>query len=152
MSQPRQALLGEVGASLQRYQRSVQAFDDGVGRALQLNPSAVRCLDWLADGPKSMSALGAGIGLRPAATSALVDRLEARELVYRTRPESNRRQVLVTMTDHARELTDRYYGPLVAEGLGIMDQLDDEQLGFLRDLLASITELTDRHRDDLGAT
>ncbi len=146
----RQALLGDVGLAMQRYQRSVQAFDDAVGRALRLNPSDVRCLDWLADGPKSMSELSTATGLRPAATSALVDRLELRNLVFRTRPATNRRQVMVAMTQHAERVTGRYYGPLVTEGQRAMEGLTPGQLRFLRDLLASITELTDRHRHDLA--
>ena len=31
---------------------TVQAFDDAVGRRLGLGPADLRCLDWLADGPK----------------------------------------------------------------------------------------------------
>ncbi|GAB2479587.1 MarR family winged helix-turn-helix transcriptional regulator [Jatrophihabitans fulvus] len=146
MPSDRQALVADVGMAMQRYQRSVQAFDDAVGRALGLNPSDVRCLDWLVDGPRTMSQLAAGIGLRPAATSALVDRLEARGLVARTRPEGNRRQVVVEMTERGQDLTGRHYGPLVVEGQTIMDRLSRDELQFLLRLLGDITDLTDRHR------
>ena len=61
--------------AMQRYQRSTQAFDDAVGRHLGLNPADLRCLDWLADGPKTAGQLAEATGLRPAATTTLIDRL-----------------------------------------------------------------------------
>ena len=76
MRKNRQALIAEAGSAMQAYQRSTQAFDDAVGRALELNPTDVRCLDWLVDGPKSAGELMRGTGLSSAATTTLIDRLE----------------------------------------------------------------------------
>ena len=61
----RRQLVGELGAALQRYQRSVQAYDDAVGRALALGPADLRCLDWLADGPKTAGMLATATGFGP---------------------------------------------------------------------------------------
>ncbi len=80
-----QQLARALGDAMQRYQRSVQAFDDTVGRRLGLGPADLRCLDWLVDGPKSAGQLSVATGLRPAATTALIDRLAKRGLVRRRR-------------------------------------------------------------------
>ena len=149
MTDLRQALLGEVGLAMQRYQRSVQAFDDAVGRRLGLGPADLRCLDWLADGPKTAGQLAAATGLRPAATTALIDRLTRKGLVERVRSQTDRRQVIVQMTQRGREQTDAFYQPIVEEGQQIMTKLDDRDLTLMRDYLGAITELTDRHRDGL---
>jgi DNA-binding MarR family transcriptional regulator len=149
MVAPRQALVGEVGLAMQRYQRSVQAFDDAVGRRLGLAPADVRCLDWLADGPKSAGQLAVATGLRPAATTALIDRLTKKGLVQRIRSDTDRRQVIVEMTPQGRRQTDALYLPLVEEGQRLMAGLDDRDLKLMRDILVAITELTDRHRDQL---
>ena len=53
--------MAELGGALQRYQRSVQSYDDAVGRALGLGPADLRCLDWLADGPKTAGALATAL-------------------------------------------------------------------------------------------
>ena len=103
----RRQLVGELGTALQRYQRSVQAYDDAVGRALSLGPADLRCLDWLADGPKTAGVLAAATGLRPAATTALIDRLEAKGLVERVRDETDRRRVLVRMTERGHAARPR---------------------------------------------
>jgi hypothetical protein len=38
----RDNLVGGLGLAMQRYQRSVQAFDDAVGRRLGLGPADLR--------------------------------------------------------------------------------------------------------------
>jgi DNA-binding MarR family transcriptional regulator len=145
----RQALIREVGLAMQTYQRSVQAFDDAVGRRLGLNGADLRCLDWLADGPKTAGQLSAATGLRPAATTALVDRLVRKGFVRRIPSAEDRRQVLVEMTDEGMARTWECYGPMVEEGQQLMAGLTRDELIAMRDLLARIRELTDRHRERL---
>jgi DNA-binding MarR family transcriptional regulator len=145
----RRQLVGELGAALQRYQRSVQAYDDAVGRALALGPADLRCLDWLADGPKTAGMLATATGLRPAATTALIDRLEAKGLVERVRDETDRRRVLVRMTDEGSRSTYAMYAPLVDEGQGLFSHHTVAELTAMRDLLDAMRELTDRHRDGI---
>ena len=140
-------LVGALGLAMQRYQRSVQAFDDAVGRRLGLGPADLRCLDWLADGPKTAGQLARATALTPAATTALVDRLSRKGLVERYRSDEDRRQVLVRMTDQGMEQTMRFYGPLVEEGQHVFDDLSDRELRLMRGYLETITELTERHRD-----
>ena len=85
---------------MQRYQRSTQAFDDAVGRRLGLNPTDLRCLDWLADGPKTAGQLADATGLRPAATTTLIDRLSRHGPgAPRAERAADRRRVLVEMTE-----------------------------------------------------
>ena len=143
----RHNLVGELGLAMQRYQRSVQAFDDAVGRQLGLGPADLRCLDWLADGPKTAGQLAQATALTPAATTALVDRLARKGLVERYRGDADRRQVLVRMTDQGVAETMRFYGPLVEEGQHVFDDLSDRELRLMRGYLESITARTERHRD-----
>ena len=142
----REQLVHALGDAMQQYQRSVQAFDDTVGRHLGLGPADLRCLDWLVDGPKSAGQLSAATGLRPAATTALIDRLAKRGLVRRMRSDTDRRTVLVAMTELGQSRTWEAYGPLVRAGQPMLDELPVEQLAFMADYLRRITELTDEHR------
>ena len=145
----RRQLVADLGGAMQRYQRSVQAYDDAVGRALGLGPADLRCLDWLVDGPRTAGALATATGLRPAATTALIDRLEARGLVERVRDEADRRRVLVQMTEEGMRSTYAMYAPLVEEGQGLFARHTVAELAVLRDLLEAMRELTDRHRDGI---
>lgn len=145
----RRQLVADLGAALQRYQRSVQAYDDAVGRALALGPADLRCLDWLADGPKTAGVLATATGLRPAATTALIDRLEAKGLVERVRDEGDRRRVLVRMTDEGMRSTYAMYAPLVEEGQQLFAHHSAAELTAMRELLEAMRALTDRHREGL---
>ncbi len=143
--EPRRQLVAELGDALQRYQRSVQAYDDAVGRVLELGPADLRCLDWLVDGPKTAGALAVATGLRPAATTALIDRLEDKGLVERVRDDGDRRRVLVRMTEEAARRTYTLYAPLVEEGQALFDDVGDTELVGMRVLLERMREMTDRH-------
>ena len=146
----RQELAGEVGAAIQRYQRSVQAFDDAVGRRLGIGPADLRCLDWLFDGPKTVGQLSTATGLRAAGTTAMIDRLTERGFVERVPNDQDRRQVLVRMTEDGMARAVAMYQPLVEEGYHLMGRLTVHDLEVMRDHLLAITELTDRHRSRLA--
>lgn len=150
MPKRRQTLITEAGNAMQAYQRSTQAFDDAVGRALGLNPTDLRCLDWLVDGPKSAGELSQGTGLSSAATTTLIDRLERKGFVQRVRDPVDRRRVLVEMTPQGRRRVYRYYGPIVEEGNDLFADLTDEQVAQMREWLVAARELTDRHRQRIG--
>ncbi|MTD14825.1 MarR family transcriptional regulator [Nakamurella sp. YIM 132087] len=147
MAPGRQAAVDGLGMAMQRYQRSVQAFDDAVGRRLGLNPSAMRCLDHLVGGPCTAGELATATGLRPAATTALIDRLVQAGFVERSPSEADRRQVLVRMTEDGYRRVGEFYGPLVADGQQLLRKLTIAELTAMREHLEAITALTERHTD-----
>ena len=142
----RQQAVAEVGTAMQRYQRSVQAFDDAVGRRLGLGPADLRCLDWLSEGPLTAKELATATGLRPAATTALIDRLEAKGLLRRSPSPDDRRRVLVEMTEEGRDRAWEAWGPMVVEGQRLFDGHTVAQLDALTELLERMTALTETHR------
>ena len=150
MSKSRQALIAEAGNAMQAYQRSTQALDDAIGRALRLNPTDLRCLDWLVDGPKSAGQVSEATGLSSAATTTLIDRLEQKGFVQRVRDPGDRRRVLVELSPEGAERVGRYYGPMVREGSELLRNLSAEQIEVMRDWLVKARELTDRHRMRIG--
>lgn len=154
MAKSRQQVIAEAGNAMQAYQRSTQAFDDAISRALGLNPTDLRGLDWLADGPKSAGELSRGTGLSSAATTTLIDRLTEKGYVRRVPDPVDRRRVLVEMTPTGRDRVGRFYGPLVAEGMSLFEGISLAELERVRDWLRRARDLTDRHRDrilDAGA-
>ena len=152
MAKNRQALIGTLGRAIQAYQRSTQAFDDEVGRILDVNPVDLRCLDWLSEGPLSASRLADATGLSAAATTSMIDRLERKGFVRRTPHPSDRRQVLVEMTEAGNAASWRLYGPLIEEGVPLLAPFTVGELEAMRDYLVAITELTDAHRRRLRST
>ena len=149
MTDDRQALLSGVGRGTQAYQRAVDGFDDAVGRSLGLNPTDLRCLDWLTEGPLAAGALGVATGLSSAATTTMLDRLERKGFVRRERDGGDRRKVLVELTSDGSERVGRFYGPLAAEGSRLLARFSDGELAMIRDFLGEATDLVDRHTESL---
>lgn len=90
--------------------------------------------------------LSVAVGLRPAATTTLIDRLERRGLVRRVRSVDDRRQVLVEMTSEGAAQAWAAYGPLVEEGQTLLHGCTVAELDRIRHYLDTMRELTDRHR------
>jgi DNA-binding MarR family transcriptional regulator len=147
MPKSRQEVIAAAGNAMQAYQRSTQAFDDAVARAMGLNGTDLRCLDWLADGPKTAGELSTGTGLSSAATTTLIDRLERRGLVQRISDSSDRRRVLVEMTPEGAKRVGRFYGPIVGAGTDLLAGFSVHEIEKLLGWLHSARELTDRQRD-----
>ena len=135
-----------VGAAVQAYQRSTDAFDDIVADRLGVNRTDLRCLDWLFEGPRTIGQLAQETALSSAAATALVDRLERKGFVRRVRDTVDRRKILVELTDAAQDQTRLLYGPLVVDGARLLANYTHEQLLVLRDYLEVARQLTDRHR------
>ena len=119
-----------------------------MGRQLGLNPADLRCLDWLVDRARSASELSEATGLSSAATTAMIDRLERKGFVRRSRSVDDRRRVLVEMTEWGRERAGSSTAP-GRRGTGLLDRFSTEELASMVRHLQEITELTDRHRNRL---
>ncbi len=149
MSQDRQVAIDDIGRAMQRYQRSVQAFDDAVGRQLGLGLADMRCLDFLSEAPRTAGELAVAAGLRPAATTALIDRLERKGFVQRRPSPDDRRRVMVELTNSGSAQVWAAYGPMVEEGQRLFDSHTVDELEAMAALLGEMTSLTERHREQL---
>jgi DNA-binding MarR family transcriptional regulator len=146
MGSKRQELIASVGRATQAYQRATDGFDDEVGRKLGLNPTDLRCLDWLSETGMSAGELAESTGLSSAATTTLLDRLERKGFVQRQRGNIDRRKVMVEMTPAGRERVGTLYGPLARDGSQGLARFSDAELEKVLDFLGEATELVDRHR------
>jgi DNA-binding MarR family transcriptional regulator len=149
MVRTRQAVIAELGIAMQSYQRSNAEFDDEVGRLLDVNPTDLRCLDWLIGGRMSAGELSRATGLSSAATTSMIDRLERKGFVRRTREADDRRQVLVEMTEEGGARVWRLYGPLVEEGAKLFERFTRAELETMLDLIKKMQTLADGHREAL---
>lgn len=147
----RRQLIADVGAATQAYQRATQALDDEVGRALGVGPADLRCLDWLVDEPRSASELARRVGLTPAATTSMIDRLERKGFVRRAADPADRRRVLVEMTEEGQRRTWELYEPMVTEGMPLLEGSTTAELERLIKHLTAIREITERYEERLRA-
>jgi DNA-binding MarR family transcriptional regulator len=81
-----------------------EAIQTRIWHVAQLTLAQARVLRRLAKQPRSLGQLGADLVLAPPSMTRLVDRLEERGLIARSRDAEDRRKVLVTLTAEGRRL------------------------------------------------
>lgn len=134
-----------IGEAIMRWQDLTQMFDEAIGRLEGLNGSELRCISMLVMGPKPAGEIAAAVGLTPAAITALIDRLEKRGLVERTRSDNDRRKVLVAATADASEMAKRHYGAIAVEGAEVLSDFNDAELATIRRFVEAAVALQERH-------
>ncbi|NMO04324.1 MarR family transcriptional regulator [Gordonia sp. TBRC 11910] len=114
-----------------------------------LHTTDIRALILLLDdqrGERSSSpgTLGSRLGLNTASTTALLDRLETRGFVRRERHPTDRRRVVVSVTDHAVAVGRDFFGPTIDRLTTILDGYPrrdaDAVARFVGDAVAAVRE------------
>ncbi|RJP32569.1 MAG: MarR family transcriptional regulator [Candidatus Omnitrophota bacterium] len=98
-------LCDQVLLSLRRITRAIDVYSKSLVRSYGLTGPQLIILKELAGLPEmSVGDLAKNISLSNATVTDILDRLEKRELVKRTRCNMDRRKVMVKVTDSGREL------------------------------------------------
>lgn len=105
-----------------------------------------------ATGAMTPGKLGEALNLSSPATTALVDRLERSGHVIRKRSETDRRQVQLAMTEHARTVGRTLFFPLAAQLTAALQRYTPDELDLVRRFLVDMTEATTQARDGLAST
>jgi DNA-binding MarR family transcriptional regulator len=124
-----------------RWQDATQAYDEAVGAKADLGTAERLCLGLLQSGPQSAGAIAIATGLTPAAVTSLIDRLEARGLLTRTRSLEDRRKVVIEQTEATRRFAERYYGAIAREGQKLLDGFSDAELATVLRFVTAALEL-----------
>lgn len=86
--------------------------------------------------------LSASLHLSAPATSALLDRLERDGHVARATHPTDRRSVVVEMTDHARTLGQAMFGKLAGHLTPVLAEYTDQQLRLIAEFLERTGQAT----------
>lgn len=94
----RQSYLKRLAAALHDHERSLSERRESLARSAGVHTSDARALLELRQGPQTVGAVSAALGLTSGAATALVDRLERRGLARRSPDPVDRRRVVLTLT------------------------------------------------------
>jgi DNA-binding MarR family transcriptional regulator len=127
----REELIWEFIAAVRASQTATELLDNASAEYLGIDGTAFRCIDILdQEGPMTAGRLAERARLSPGATTALLDRLEAKGYARRTRDTTDRRRVLVEIAPGLRERAKELYGTPEDQVEGL-SMYTDEQLEFL---------------------
>ncbi len=127
-------LVANIIDNIRRVFQAVNEYSKRAEKETGLTGPQLWAIKVLADGtPLKASEVARRMYLHPATVVGILDRLEARELVTRTRSTEDRRVVEIELTDKGRELVTQ--SPEVAQGLLVkgLETLSDEKLVHLEE-------------------
>jgi DNA-binding MarR family transcriptional regulator len=115
--------------SLRASQTATDILDEAFCDFLGINRTDGRCLDVVdRHGQVTAGELAKEVGLTTGAVTAMVDRLEAAELLQRGRDPGDRRKVLIELTPEAKKLASDIYGQMAHATAPFIDTLTDSDL------------------------
>jgi DNA-binding MarR family transcriptional regulator len=139
----------ELGNEVRANQRATDEVDEVGTRLLGVNRTDGKCVDIL-DQHGSMSAgeLARESGLTTGAITAVIDRLERAGLARRVADPSDRRRVLIELTETARsEIFELMGKPMREGGRRWLSRYSEEQLELLIEFTRLGREFQEHHAE-----
>jgi DNA-binding MarR family transcriptional regulator len=150
LSEERVALLRELIEVNRAYQTAVEKMDEAFCRLLGVNRTDGRCLDVIDQRPGiTAGELATAVGLSPGAVTTVLDRLEGRGFVNRSRDPDDRRRVTVKLPPEANRRAWEAYGPLGEMGGPMIGELSDAELEAVIRFLRGGTEINELRASEL---
>lgn len=113
MSRQKRTVFDELIAEVRRSQVATARFDQAVASAIGINHTDMACLDVLQrEGPLTAGQLAERTGLTSGSMTTALDRLERSGYAQRVRDATDRRRVLVQLTDKADGISEYYRGQM----------------------------------------
>jgi DNA-binding MarR family transcriptional regulator len=144
-SRSRAELINAAALEARLHQNAYDRFEDAAAGYFGVKRTAMRCMEVLDRlGRLTPGEIAVHTGLTSGAVTAMLDRLERVDLVQRLPDPSDRRRVLVQLTDKARRLAADVYEPLTGE-MAQFERYTNEQLALIEEFMRIATQTLDRH-------
>jgi DNA-binding MarR family transcriptional regulator len=148
-SQRREALMQELGNAVRASQRATDDVDEIGARLLGVNRTDAKCVDILDQhGRMSAGELARESRLTTGAITAVVDRLEQAGIARRVVDPSDRRRVLIELTEKARSDIYALMGrPMREAGRRWLSRYSDQELELVIEFTRLGQEMQVRHEE-----
>ncbi len=147
-SKRQQAALDALNREVRGWQADQELFDSTVMERAGLNRTDWRCLDILGTrGPMAAGQLADAVRLTTGAVTGVLDRLESAGLVRRIRDTTDRRKVIVEVTDEVHRRGAPVYGPLIADAAQAHSVFDADELELITKFIRIERGLLERHTE-----
>jgi DNA-binding MarR family transcriptional regulator len=145
-------LIVELFEAVRANQLATDKMDEAAARGLGVNRTDARCLDILERfGPISAGRLAAEAGLTTGAVTAVVDRLVEKGYVRRVADPTDRRRVMLEITELTEERAGRFYGPLAERSFPLLARYSVAELEAVVRFLRAGTAMVERRAEEIRA-
>jgi DNA-binding MarR family transcriptional regulator len=137
----------KVLRALRRIIRSVDLYSSRLRAKYGITGTQLLCLVAIAEaGSATATRLSREIKLSTSTLVGVLDRLEARNLIKRNRDATDRRRILIELTDEGRQLVENAPSPLqanLANGLKKLPAREQESIASSLEKVVSLMEAED---------
>jgi DNA-binding MarR family transcriptional regulator len=138
--------MAALNREVRGWQADQELFDSLVIDLAGVNRTDWRCLDILGTrGPMTAGQLADAVRLTTGAVTGVLDRLEAAGLVRRIRDTTDRRRIIVEVTDQVARLGAPVYGPLIEDAEQVHGAFNADELELIVKFIRIERELLARH-------
>jgi len=144
MPNENERLIKEIVSGVRRLVRVVYLDASKISRRFGLTAAqnaVIRCL--FSAGPISSAELSRKLFVTPSNITGIIDRLEKKELVVRTRQETDRRVVLIALTAKGKKLGKALPDPVESRFISDLADLEPERVQFLAEAMNQMLHLFD---------
>jgi DNA-binding MarR family transcriptional regulator len=136
--------------SLRRISRAIDLYSRHLAKHYRLTGPQLVCLRAISAGPLCASDLAREVSLSKATVTGILDRLEGRDLVRRTRSTDDRRRVLLVLTPAGCELLKRVPTPLQQRFAAHLSALPGDDQAVMDEVLKRIVAMMEAEDLDVA--
>lgn len=138
--------MAALGRVMPDFQNATDGVDAAAAEVLGLNRTDLRCLDLLSRrGAMSAGELASATGLTRGAMTTVLDRLERSGYGRRVPNPEDRRGVRFELSAQARRRIQAIWGPIVEEGMAVLDDYATSELEVIARFLDQARQLQEAH-------
>ncbi|GAA2208376.1 MarR family transcriptional regulator [Nonomuraea monospora] len=135
-----------VQQRLRALHGAVERINRQVSERMGINRTDLQCLELIArHGPTPAGEIAKLMRLPTGTMTTVIDRVERAGLAVRQRSASDRRRVLVSLTDQGALRLLAMYAPLMATSAQNLSRYDAAELAVIDDFLRTSVQLTEQY-------
>ena len=132
----------QILTALRKITRAIDLYSHQLSRQYHLTGPQIVCLRYLnASQPSSPGQIAQSMHLSQATITGIIDRLERQNLVVRTRSVTDRRKVIIELTDKGKEITKAAPSPLQETFAKKLRELPEENQSVISTILNQIVSM-----------
>ena len=135
--------------SLRKITRAIDLYSHQLSRQYKLTAPQISCLRYLKQADAtSPGNIARAMHLSQATITGVLDRLESRDLIIRTRSKSDRRKVIVALTDEGNRIVEKAPSPLQERFATKLAALPPENQGMIDTVLRQVVTMMEAEELD----
>jgi DNA-binding MarR family transcriptional regulator len=131
----KQSAVERAARAASEFGDAADAVDSAAAVVFGVNRTDLRILGTLLRSALTAGEVAAAVHLSPAAATTAIQRLVARGHLTREPDPADRRRAVVALTDSAREMAERIYGPVGEAGVAALQRWSAAELALIADFL-----------------